>query len=68
MKKIYIILSGMLVLFTGFSCKKVLDLQPTNSFSSNNVWTDPALIQVFVNEIYKESVFAFMDVGLCWAS
>lgn len=68
MKKVYIILSGMLVLFTGFSCKKVLDLQPTNSFSSNNVWTDPALIQVFVNEIYKESVFAFKDGGFGWAS
>ncbi len=68
MKKIYIILSGMLVLFTGFSCKKVLDLQPTNSFSSDNVWTDPALIQVFVNEIYKESVFAFKDGGFGWAS
>jgi len=68
MKKIYIILSGMLVLFTGVSCKKVLDLQPTNSFSTNTVWTDPALIQVFVNEIYKESVFAFKDGGFGWAS
>jgi hypothetical protein len=68
MKKIYIILSVTLLLFTAISCKKVLDLQPTSSFSTNNVWTDPALIQVFVNQIYKESVSAFKDGGFGWGS
>ncbi|MDB5086974.1 MAG: hypothetical protein JWR09_968 [Mucilaginibacter sp.] len=68
MKKTYIILSVIFLLFTGISCKKVLDLQPTGSFSTNNVWTDPALIQVFVNQIYKESVFAFKDGGFGWGS
>lgn len=68
MKKTYIILGVILLLFTGISCKKVLDLQPTGSFSTNNVWTDPALIQVFVNQIYKESVFAFKDGGFGWGS
>jgi hypothetical protein len=67
MKKLYLILS-ILVLFTGISCKKVLDIKPTGSFSSDNVWKDPALIQVFVNQIYKESVFAFKDGGFGWGS
>ena len=67
MKKLYLIAS-ILVLFTGISCKKVLDLKPTGSFSSDNVWKDPALIQVFVNQIYKESVFAFKDGGFGWGS
>lgn len=68
MKKIYMILIAAFLLFTGISCKKVLDLQPTSSFSTNNVWTDPALTQVFVNQIYKESVFAFKDGGFGWGA
>jgi len=67
MKKIYVIL-GLAVLMSGVSCNKVLDLQPTNSFSTNAVWTSPALVQVFVNEIYAESVFAFKDAGFGWGS
>jgi hypothetical protein len=68
MKNIYIIFGVVLMLLTGVSCKKVLDIQPTGSFSTNNVWTDPALVQVFVNQIYKESVFAFKDGGFGWGS
>ncbi|MFC0512929.1 RagB/SusD family nutrient uptake outer membrane protein [Mucilaginibacter angelicae] len=68
MKKIYITFSVLLLLITGFSCKKVIDLQPTGSFTTNNVWKDPSLIQVFVNQIYKESVFAFKDGGFGWGS
>jgi hypothetical protein len=68
MKKTVNIFSLVLLLCTGISCKKVLDLQPTSSFSTNTVWTDPALIQVFVNQIYKESVFAFKDGGFGWGS
>jgi hypothetical protein len=53
---------------SGLSCKKVLDLQPTNSFSTDAVWTSPALVQVFVNEIYAEAVFGFKDAGFGWGS
>jgi len=53
---------------SGLSCKRVLDLQPTNSFSTNAVWSSPALVQVFVNEIYAEAVLGFKDAGFAWGS
>jgi hypothetical protein len=62
MKKIYVIL-GLAALTTGLSCKKVLDIQPTSSFTTDAVWSSPALVQVFVNEIYAEAVPAFKDGG-----
>ena len=49
-------------------CKKVLNIQPTSSFTTDAVWTSPALVQVFVNEIYSEAVFAFKDAGFGWGS
>ncbi|HXO77789.1 MAG TPA: hypothetical protein VN824_21190, partial [Puia sp.] len=67
MQKIYV-LTGLVVLLSGVSCKKVLDLQPTSSFSTGTVWSSPALVQVFVNEIYAESVLAFKDAGFGWGS
>ena len=67
MKKIYIIL-GLATVISGLSCKRVLDIQPTNSFSTNAVWTSPALVQVFVNEIYAEAVLGFKDAGFAWGS
>src|SRR5580692_8992038 len=67
MKKIYIIL-GFATMISGLSCKKVLDLQPTNSFSTGAVWSSPALVQTFVNEIYSEAVPAFKDGGFGWGS
>ena len=67
MKKIAIII-GLVVLTGMFSCKKVLDLQPTNSFSTNAVWSSPALVQVFVNQIYAEAVFGFKDAGFAWGA
>ena len=67
MKKIYVIL-GLAALTTGLSCKKVLDIQPTSSFSTGAVWSSPALVQVFVNEIYAEAVFGFKDAGFGWGS
>ena len=57
-----------MVVFGNASCKKVLDIQPTSSFSTNTVWTSPSLVQVFVNEIYSEAVFAFKDGGFGWGS
>jgi hypothetical protein len=55
-------------MISGLSCKKVLDLQPTNSFSTGAVWSSPALVQVFVNEIYAEAVLGFKDAGFAWGS
>jgi hypothetical protein len=67
MKKISIIL-GLAMMLSGLSCKRVLDIQPTNSFSTNAVWSSPALVQVFVNEIYAEAVLGFKDAGFAWGS
>jgi len=67
MKKKYVLI-GLAVMISGASCKKVLDLQPTNSFSTNTVWSSPALAQVFVNEIYAEAVLGFKDAGFAWWS
>ena len=67
MKKIYVIL-GLAMVISGLSCKKVLDLQPTSSFTTDAVWSSPALVQVFVNEIYAEAVFGFKDAGFGWGS
>ncbi|TDW96672.1 RagB/SusD family nutrient uptake outer membrane protein [Dinghuibacter silviterrae] len=58
----------ILIITTLCACKKVLDIQPTSSFTTDAVWTSPALVQVFVNEIYAESVFAFKDGGFGWGS
>ncbi len=67
MKKLYSILFLMLAIAFG-SCKKVLDIQPTSSFTTTAVWTSPALVQVFVNEIYAEAVLGFKDGGFGWGS
>lgn len=68
MKNICITICILLIIIGSFSCKKALDLQPLNSFSAETVWSDPALTQVFVNEIYKESVFPFKDAGFAWGA
>ena len=67
MKKIFGILFLVLTIAFG-ACKKVLDIQPTSSFTTNAVWTSPALAQVFVNEIYAEAVLGFKDGGFGWGS
>lgn len=67
MKKVSIII-GLAVLTGMFSCKKVLDIEPTNSFSTNSVWSSPALVQVFVNQIYAEAVLGFKDGGFGWGA
>ncbi|WP_158991662.1 RagB/SusD family nutrient uptake outer membrane protein [Mucilaginibacter sp. L196] len=68
MKKLYMLFGVVLVLLADLSCKKVLDLTPQSSYSTTTVWTDPNLIQLYVNEIYKESVYAFKDGGFGWGS
>lgn len=67
MKKIYSLFFLALAMGLG-SCKKVLDIQPTSSFTTDAVWSSPALVQVFVNEIYAEAVPAFKDGGFGWGS
>ena len=68
MKNIFLSICVILIISGTSSCKKVLDLQPLNSYSETTVWSDPALTQVFVNEIYKESVLAFKDAGFAWGA
>ena len=67
MKKLYIFL-GLAAIMPMLSCHKVLDIQPTTTFSTNTVWSSPALAQVFVNEIYAEAVLSFKDAGFAWGS
>jgi len=54
------------LLFGG--CKKALDLQPLNSYSEKDVWADPKLAQVFVNNIYNETVLAYQFGGFGWGA
>jgi hypothetical protein len=68
MKKIFIATCFAFFIFINPSCKKVLDLEPLNSFSTTTVWSSPNLAQVFVNEIYSEAVYAFQDNGFGWDS
>lgn len=49
-------------------CKKALELQPLNAYSEKDVWTDPKLVQVFVNSIYDQTVLAYQDGGLGWGA
>ncbi|WP_316792578.1 RagB/SusD family nutrient uptake outer membrane protein [Pedobacter frigoris] len=49
-------------------CKKALDLQPLDSYSEKDVWSDPKLAQVFVNNIYNATVLAYQDGGFGWAA
>ncbi|NRF41913.1 RagB/SusD family nutrient uptake outer membrane protein [Pedobacter foliorum] len=49
-------------------CKKALDLQPLDSYSEKDVWSDPKLTQVFVNNIYNETVLAYQNGGFGWAA
>lgn len=59
------IVTGMLVMN---SCKDVLDLKPQNAYSESDVWTDPNLVQVFVNGIYNQTVMAYKDGGFGWGA
>jgi len=54
------------LLFGG--CKKALDLQPLDSYSEKDVWSDPKLAQVFVNNIYDQTVLAYKDGGFGWGA
>ncbi len=52
MKKL---LYSLIILFVGFhfiSCEDFLDLQPRSEYGEEAVWSDPALFEHFVNNIY----------------
>lgn len=54
MKKIYKILILFLVVGLTYSCQKdFLQLDPLSDYSDAAVWNDPALIETFVNNIYR---------------
>lgn len=50
------------------ACKKALDLQPQNAYPESAVWSDPALAQSFVNNIYDQTVLAYKDGGFGWGA
>lgn len=50
------------------ACKKSLELQPLDAYLDNDVWSDPNLTQVFVNNIYDQSVLAYKDGGFGWGA
>lgn len=57
MKKIIYIL---LIVFTATSCNK-LDLKPLDKISETDTWTDPALIQLYVNATYNSMLHGFQQ-------
>ncbi len=65
MKKILLLLLIPSVLL---SCKKVLDLQPLDKISEESVWTDPALVELYVNAIYASIPHIFTPSFLASAT
>lgn len=63
MKKIYYIILGIFVLANTTSCKKdFLDQTPSDKYSEEAVWSDPALAQAFVNNIYFGIPHGFSNI------
>jgi starch-binding outer membrane protein, SusD/RagB family len=59
MKKIFNILMVVLVISSLISCTKkdeFLDKQPLGEYSETAVWSDPALVQTFVNTMYRNAL------------
>ena len=57
MKKIYLYLICALVVGFTFSCQEdYLQLEPLSDYSDAVVWNDPALIETFVNNIYRNAL------------
>lgn len=74
--KILMILSMVSILFSCQKAEDFLDTKPLGDYSEVDVWSDPALIETFVNSIYKNAMNApfsvatlanFVDEGnFCW--
>ncbi len=58
----------ILVLILQLSCSKELELKPLSSFTDKDVWSDPKLAELFVNNIYSRVVFSFKDAGHGWGA
>jgi hypothetical protein len=46
----------------------VLNIKPLGSFTSDDVWSNSASVQPFLDEIYNESVFGLKDAGFGWGA
>lgn len=68
MKKLIIYISAGLLAITHVACNKKLELKPLSSFSDRDVWSDPKLAELFVNNIYAKAVFTFKDDGNGWGA
>jgi hypothetical protein len=53
---ILMILSIIVMLFSCESKDKFLSKQPLGDYSENAVWSDPALVQTFVNSMYRNAL------------
>ena len=63
MKRIYYFLIAGAILAGTASCKKdFMDLQPQDAYSDEAVWSDPALAQTFVNNIYLGIPHGFSNI------
>ena len=63
MKPFRYIVFLLLLIVGGVSCKKnFLDVTPVDRFSDETVWSDPALVQTFVNNVYLGIQFPFSTV------
>jgi len=62
MKKTLIFSLAVITFVQFSSCKKDLNLTPVDKFSDASVWSDPALAQTFVNNIYGGIPHGFSNV------
>jgi len=62
MKKTLIFSLAVITVVQFSSCKKDLNLTPVDKFSDASVWSDPALAQTFVNNIYGGIPHGFSNV------
>jgi starch-binding outer membrane protein, SusD/RagB family len=63
MKRIYYFLIAGALLGGTASCNKdFMDLQPQDAYSDEAVWSDPALVQTFVNNIYLGIPHGFSNI------
>lgn len=63
MKRIYYFLIAGALLGGTASCKKdFMNLQPQDAYSDEAVWSDPALVQTFVNNIYLGIPHGFSNI------
>jgi len=59
---IYLIITIVTVFGTGSCNKDFMNLQPSDQFADEAVWSDPALIQTFVNNIYLGLPHGFSNI------